>query len=124
MSSNSHIKNVQIPWFSQNCFAELDAPICVRVIMLWQFLFIYSLQNNNDLKKVQAILAKAVDVILLVVNIVSETSSKNNKMKEEEDGQKEEKDDSLLKAKRKRKKKHKERLKIEEEVIPLRVLSK
>uniref|UniRef100_A0AAY3ZXA0 La-related protein 7 n=1 Tax=Denticeps clupeoides TaxID=299321 RepID=A0AAY3ZXA0_9TELE len=34
------------------------------------------------------------------------------------------KDDSLLKAKRKRKKKHKERLKIGEEVIPLRVLSK
>ncbi|XP_066537586.1 la-related protein 7 isoform X2 [Hoplias malabaricus] len=44
--------------------------------------------------------------------------------KEEEDGKKDEKDDSLLKAKRKRKKKHKERLKIEEEVIPLRVLSK
>ncbi|XP_031440574.1 la-related protein 7 isoform X2 [Clupea harengus] len=36
----------------------------------------------------------------------------------------EKKDDSLLKAKRKRKKKHKERLKIGEEVIPLRVLSK
>uniref|UniRef100_A0AAR2JWA5 La-related protein 7 n=1 Tax=Pygocentrus nattereri TaxID=42514 RepID=A0AAR2JWA5_PYGNA len=50
--------------------------------------------------------------------------SENNKEKQEEDGKKDEKDDSLLKAKRKRKKKHKERLKIEEEVIPLRVLSK
>ncbi|KAA0723941.1 La-related protein 7 La ribonucleoprotein domain family member 7 [Triplophysa tibetana] len=36
----------------------------------------------------------------------------------------EKKDDSVLKAKRKRKKKHKERLKMAEEVIPLRVLSK
>ncbi|XP_051563767.1 la-related protein 7-like [Myxocyprinus asiaticus] len=36
----------------------------------------------------------------------------------------EKKDDSVLKAKRKRKKKHKDRLKIGEEVIPLRVLSK
>lgn len=33
-------------------------------------------------------------------------------------------DDSLLKAKRTRKKKHKERVKIGEEVIPLRVLAK
>ncbi|XP_035281992.1 la-related protein 7 isoform X2 [Anguilla anguilla] len=43
------------------------------------------------------------------------------KEEDEEDGKKE---DSLLKAKRKRKKKHKERPKIGEEVIPLRVLSK
>ncbi|XP_048092502.1 la-related protein 7 isoform X2 [Alosa alosa] len=43
---------------------------------------------------------------------------------EKQDGGDEKKDDSLLKAKRKRKKKHKERLKIGEEIIPLRVLSK
>ncbi|KAF4089272.1 hypothetical protein AMELA_G00064910 [Ameiurus melas] len=55
---------------------------------------------------------------------VKEISSENNKEKEMEDGKKDEKDDSILKAKRKRKKKYKERLKIEEEVIPLRVLSK
>ncbi|KAL4641555.1 la-related protein 7 [Arapaima gigas] len=42
----------------------------------------------------------------------------------ETEGVEEKKDDSMLKAKRKRKKKHKERLKIGEEVIPLRVLSK
>ncbi|XP_063043564.1 la-related protein 7 isoform X2 [Engraulis encrasicolus] len=44
----------------------------------------------------------------------------------EEEEEEEEKpgEDSLLKAKRKRKKKHKERLKIGDEVIPLRVLSK
>lgn len=53
-----------------------------------------------------------------------EITSENKKEKEMEDGKKEEKDDSMLKAKRKRKKKYKERLKIEEEVIPLRVLSK
>lgn len=51
-------------------------------------------------------------------------SSETNKEKDIEDGKKDEKDDSMLKAKRKRKKKYKERLKIEEEVIPLRVLSK
>ncbi|XP_036407210.1 la-related protein 7 isoform X1 [Megalops cyprinoides] len=44
--------------------------------------------------------------------------------KEEKEEEDEKKDDSLLKAKRKRKKKHKERLKIGEEVVPLRVLSK
>jgi len=45
--------------------------------------------------------------------------------KMEEGGEEEEKGDgSLLKAKRKRKKKNKEKLKIGEEVIPLRVLSK
>ncbi|XP_076829028.1 la-related protein 7 [Brachyhypopomus gauderio] len=49
---------------------------------------------------------------------LKETSVENQESKEEE------KDDSLLKAKRKRKKIHKERLKIEEEVIPLRVISK
>ncbi|KAJ8382101.1 hypothetical protein SKAU_G00028790 [Synaphobranchus kaupii] len=56
-------------------------------------------------------------------NEVKESSAEGEKEKEEdeEDGKKE---DSLLKAKRKRKKKHKERLKIGEEVIPLRVLSK
>lgn len=43
---------------------------------------------------------------------------------EKQEGVEDKKDDSLLKAKRKRKKKHKERLKIGEEVIPLRVLSK
>lgn len=43
------------------------------------------------------------------------------KVEEEEE---EKMDDSLLKAKRTRKKKHKERVKIREEVIPLRVLSK
>lgn len=37
---------------------------------------------------------------------------------------KENRDDSTMKAKRKRNKKHKEKLKIGEEVIPLRVLSK
>ncbi len=47
------------------------------------------------------------------------TESKN----EEQLGS-EKKEDSVLKAKRKRKKKLKERLKIGEEVIPLRVLSK
>ncbi|KAF4110744.1 la-related protein 7 [Onychostoma macrolepis] len=47
------------------------------------------------------------------------TESKN-----EEQLDSEKKDDSVLKAKRKRKKKLKERLKIGEEVIPLRVLSK
>lgn len=47
------------------------------------------------------------------------TESKN-----EEQLDSEKKDDSALKAKRKRKKKLKERLKIGEEVIPLRVLSK
>lgn len=51
-------------------------------------------------------------------------SSETNKEKEMEDGKKDEKDDSILKTKRKRKKKYKERLKIEEEVIPLRVLTK
>uniref|UniRef100_A0A672MDY3 La-related protein 7 n=1 Tax=Sinocyclocheilus grahami TaxID=75366 RepID=A0A672MDY3_SINGR len=44
--------------------------------------------------------------------------------KNEEQLDSEKKDDSVLKAKRKRKKKLKERLKIGEEVIPLRVLSK
>ncbi|XP_072542949.1 la-related protein 7 [Salminus brasiliensis] len=53
-----------------------------------------------------------------------ERLSESSKEKQEEDEKKAEKDDALLKAKRKRKKKHKERLKIEEEVIPLRVLSK
>ncbi|XP_062372711.1 la-related protein 7 isoform X2 [Sardina pilchardus] len=43
---------------------------------------------------------------------------------EQQDGGDDKKDDSLLKAKRKRKKMHKERLKIGEEVVPLRVLSK
>lgn len=37
---------------------------------------------------------------------------------------KENEDDSAVKAKRKRKKKHREKLKVGEEVIPLRVLSK
>ncbi|XP_041723913.1 la-related protein 7 [Coregonus clupeaformis] len=46
------------------------------------------------------------------------------KAKEEKEEEEEKMDDSLLKAKRKRKKKHKERGKIGEEVIPLRVLSK
>ncbi|KAM9501166.1 la-related protein 7 [Clarias gariepinus] len=57
-------------------------------------------------------------------NDEKELSFENNKDKEMEDGKKDEKEDSMLKAKRKRKKKYKERLKIEEEVIPLRVLSK
>ncbi|XP_030636468.1 la-related protein 7 [Chanos chanos] len=48
-------------------------------------------------------------------------ASEDTTMRQEGD---EKKEDSLLKAKRKRKKKHKERLKIGEEVIPLRVLSK
>ncbi|KPP64903.1 la-related protein 7-like [Scleropages formosus] len=48
--------------------------------------------------------------------------SMDEKGKENEGEEK--KDDSMLKAKRKRKKKHKERLKIGDEVIPLRVLSK
>ncbi|XP_028839144.1 la-related protein 7 [Denticeps clupeoides] len=51
----------------------------------------------------------------------TDTETKETSEKEEGDLKK---DDSLLKAKRKRKKKHKERLKIGEEVIPLRVLSK
>ncbi|KAJ8385259.1 hypothetical protein AAFF_G00191360 [Aldrovandia affinis] len=56
----------------------------------------------------------------------SAEGEKKEKEKEEEEEEEEDgkKDDSLLKAKRKRKKKHKERLKIGEEVIPLRVLSK
>uniref|UniRef100_A0A3P8YFJ5 La-related protein 7 n=1 Tax=Esox lucius TaxID=8010 RepID=A0A3P8YFJ5_ESOLU len=45
-------------------------------------------------------------------------------VKEEKEDEEEKMDDSLLKAKRKRKKKHKERVKIGEEVVPLRVLSK
>lgn len=40
------------------------------------------------------------------------------------DDSKENTDDAAVKAKRKRKKKHKEKLKIGEEVIPLRVLPK
>ncbi|KAK9964849.1 hypothetical protein ABG768_005986 [Culter alburnus] len=48
--------------------------------------------------------------------------SSESKIEEQLDAEK--KDDSVLKAKRKRKKKLKERLKIGEEVIPLRVLSK
>lgn len=48
--------------------------------------------------------------------------SSESKIEEQLDSEK--KDDSVLKAKRKRKKKLKERLKIGEEVIPLRVLSK
>lgn len=40
------------------------------------------------------------------------------------DDSKENRDDAAVKAKRKRKKKHKEKLKIGEEVIPLRVLPK
>ncbi|XP_051570545.1 la-related protein 7-like isoform X2 [Myxocyprinus asiaticus] len=47
------------------------------------------------------------------------TEGKNEKQLESE-----KKEDSVLKAKRKRKKQHKERLKIGDEVIPLRVLSK
>ncbi|KAM4611737.1 la-related protein 7 isoform 2-T3 [Polymixia lowei] len=61
-----------------------------------------------------------------------EDGEKESDMKEtpaecdkERQGEEEEKrDDLLLKAKRKRKKKHKEKLRIGEEVIPLRVLSK
>ncbi|XP_070710703.1 la-related protein 7 [Pempheris klunzingeri] len=49
--------------------------------------------------------------------------SKSNTERAAEEG-KENRDDPTLKAKRKRKKKHKEKLKIGEEVIPLRVLSK
>ncbi|KAK7169980.1 hypothetical protein R3I94_000273 [Phoxinus phoxinus] len=48
----------------------------------------------------------------------------SSESKNEEQLDYEKKDDSVLKAKRKRKKKLKERLKIGEEVIPLRVLSK
>ncbi|XDV17582.1 hypothetical protein PO909_023416 [Leuciscus waleckii] len=48
----------------------------------------------------------------------------SSESKNEEQLDYEKKDDSVLKAKRKRKKKLKDRLKIGEEVIPLRVLSK
>eukprot|EP00063_Salmo_salar_P036380 XP_014011215.1 PREDICTED: la-related protein 7-like [Salmo salar] len=51
-----------------------------------------------------------------------ESDGKDLQVKGEEEEEK--MDDSLLKAKRTRKKKHKERVKIREEVIPLRVLSK
>lgn len=54
---------------------------------------------------------------------VKESDGKDLPVKVEEE-EEEKMDDSLLKAKRKRKKKHKERAKIGEEVIPLRVLSK
>ncbi|XP_034019938.1 la-related protein 7 isoform X2 [Thalassophryne amazonica] len=47
-----------------------------------------------------------------------------NNMKTAVEEGKENRDDSTIKAKRKRKKKHKEKLKIGEEIIPLRVLSK
>uniref|UniRef100_A0A674BRY7 La-related protein 7 n=1 Tax=Salmo trutta TaxID=8032 RepID=A0A674BRY7_SALTR len=52
---------------------------------------------------------------------VKESDGKDLPVKVEEE-EEEKMDDSLLKAKRKRKKKHKERVKIGEEVIPLRVL--
>jgi len=48
----------------------------------------------------------------------------SSESKNEEQLDYEKKDDSVLKAKRKRKKKLKDRLKIGEEVNPLRVLSK
>ncbi|XP_050971904.1 la-related protein 7 isoform X2 [Labeo rohita] len=54
----------------------------------------------------------------------SEMKDLSTESKNEEQLDSEKKDDSALKAKRKRKKKLKERLKIGEEVIPLRVLSK
>uniref|UniRef100_A0A672M7Y7 La-related protein 7 n=2 Tax=Sinocyclocheilus grahami TaxID=75366 RepID=A0A672M7Y7_SINGR len=54
----------------------------------------------------------------------SEMKDLSTESKNEEQLDSEKKDDSVLKAKRKRKKKLKERLKIGEEVIPLRVLSK
>ncbi|KAL2078969.1 hypothetical protein ACEWY4_024713 [Coilia grayii] len=55
----------------------------------------------------------------------TETKTEESVHEAEKLGAGEEKqEDSLLKAKRKRKKKHKERLKIGEELIPLRVLSK
>ncbi|KAK6323157.1 hypothetical protein J4Q44_G00054960 [Coregonus suidteri] len=52
------------------------------------------------------------------------SDGKDLPLKEEKEEEEEKMDDSLLKAKRKRKKKHKERVKIGEDVIPLRVLSK
>lgn len=54
----------------------------------------------------------------------SEMKDLSSEGKNEEQLSSDKKDDSVLKAKRKRKKKHKERLKVGEEVIPLRVLSK
>ncbi|KAJ8262090.1 hypothetical protein GJAV_G00162060 [Gymnothorax javanicus] len=66
------------------------------------------------------------------VEEVSKEPEAENKIKEgpsvvemeKDDGEDGKKEDSLLKAKRKRKKKHKERLRVGEEVIPLRVISK
>ncbi|NP_956224.1 la-related protein 7 [Danio rerio] len=54
----------------------------------------------------------------------SELKDLSSENKDEELNSLKKKDDSVLKAKRKRKKKLKERLKVGEEVIPLRVLSK
>ncbi|XP_010886133.2 la-related protein 7 [Esox lucius] len=55
---------------------------------------------------------------------LKENDAEDLPVKEEKEDEEEKMDDSLLKAKRKRKKKHKERVKIGEEVVPLRVLSK
>ncbi|XP_008324472.1 la-related protein 7 [Cynoglossus semilaevis] len=56
-------------------------------------------------------------------NVADQPKDKDDVEKEMEEG-KENKDESTVKSKRKRKKMHKEKLKIGEEVIPLRVLSK
>ncbi|KAI1888281.1 hypothetical protein AGOR_G00183410 [Albula goreensis] len=57
-------------------------------------------------------------------SVVKETCPEGEKEKREEEEEDGKKEDSLLKAKRKRKKKHKERIKMGDEVIPLRVISK
>lgn len=61
------------------------------------------------------------DVVNSAIPLIDSSTKMSAQQTDEEN---EKKDDSNVKAKRKRKKKHKEKLKIGEEVIPLRVLSK
>lgn len=63
-------------------------------------------------------------LLLFTCNLLFYRIDLPTERKYEEQLDSEKKDNSVLKAKRKRKKKLKERLKIGEEVIPLRVLSK
>lgn len=79
----------------------------------------------------EALVGEAQDEVPSKIRKVEEEEYEDNEMKDlsiesknEEQLDSEKKEDSVLKAKRKRKKKLKERLKIGEEVIPLRVLSK
>lgn len=80
------------------------------------------MKRRNVISLQHVDVGNAMSFVKHVFPLTDPPAESDKEQEAEED--KDKMDDSAVKAKRKRKKKHKERLKIGEEVIPLRVLSK